>query len=149
MKIIFGIFLASSILISTGEAYVPVKTNPEILLENGSSKDFETVLNENAQFFLSLTPKSYKESTGKNLKLKEIIQLKAAQKTLKAKLNNNEDKFPKGGYIVLVIFGLGFIPLGILSDWKGNDWWINLLLSVLCWLPGVIHGLVKMNSYYK
>ena len=51
--------------------------------------------------------------------------------------------------IVLVILGWGFIPLGILSDWKGNDWWMNLLLTFLCWIPGVIHGLAKMKNYYN
>jgi uncharacterized membrane protein YqaE (UPF0057 family) len=100
--------------------------------------------------FLNLTPALYKEKTGKKLSIKQIVQLKAAQKMIKHELKKtNMEDFPKGAYILLVILGWGFIPLGILSDWEGNDWWINFLLTCLCWLPGVIHGLAVMKKYYK
>jgi uncharacterized membrane protein YqaE (UPF0057 family) len=99
--------------------------------------------------FLKMTPKEFKKLTGHKLTVKEIIKLKLAQNKAKALLKSgNEDKMPKVAYVILVIFGFGFIPIGILSDWKGNDWWVNLLLTFLCWLPGVIHGLVIMKKYY-
>ena len=98
--------------------------------------------------FLSLTPSKYEKLTGQKLGLKKSLELKAAQKYLKKKMAADE-KIPKGLYIVLAILGLGWIALGVLSDWTGNDWWVNLLLTLLCWLPGVIHALVKMKDYYK
>ncbi|MBK9337016.1 MAG: YqaE/Pmp3 family membrane protein [Lewinellaceae bacterium] len=39
--------------------------------------------------------------------------------------------------------------MGVKSDWEGSDWIVNLILVVLCWLPGLIHALIKMKDYYK
>jgi uncharacterized membrane protein YqaE (UPF0057 family) len=113
--------------------------------------NIDQIFRDNLTAFLDLTPRSYEEMTGQKLTLKETMKLKAAQKMVKNQLKkaDGEDTFPKGAYIVLVILGWGFIPLGILSDWKGNDWWVNLLLTFLCWIPGVIHGLSKMKNYYN
>ena len=97
--------------------------------------------------FLALTPNAYYDMTGEKLGFKKTIQLKAAQKFLKKKANQSED-ISKEIYIVLAIFGLGFVAMGLLDDWKGNDWIINLVLTALCWLPGVIHAFVKMKKYY-
>lgn len=97
--------------------------------------------------FLEMTPKKYKEMTGEKLGIKKTLQMKAAQKFIKKKMNKGED-IEKGLYIVLTIFGLGFIAMGLMDDWEGKNWIVNLILSVLCWLPGVIHGLVKMKEYY-
>lgn len=96
--------------------------------------------------FLSLTPKKYKEMTGKRLTLKQTIQLKAAQKIVKR--HAKSDDIPKGLYIVLAILGWAWVVMGIMDDWQGNNWWLNLILVFLCWLPGVIHALIKMKDYY-
>lgn len=97
--------------------------------------------------FLALTPAKYKEMTGKNLGLKKSMELKAAQKYLKKQMNAGAD-VSKGLYVVLAILGLGWVAMGILDDWSGSDWIVSLVLSLLCWLPGVIYSLVKMKKYY-
>lgn len=97
--------------------------------------------------FLSLTPSKYREMTGERLGLKNAIKLKVAQKIVKKELKR-EEGITKGLYVLLAIFGLGWLAMGLLSDWDGNDWIINLVLTALCWLPGVIHALVKMKDYY-
>lgn len=98
--------------------------------------------------FLSLTPKKYREMTGKHLGLKKTLELKAAQKVLKKKLKKDGADISKGVYVLLAILGLGWLAMGLLDDWEGSDWLVNLLLTVLCWLPGLIHALVKMKKYY-
>jgi uncharacterized membrane protein YqaE (UPF0057 family) len=97
--------------------------------------------------FLSLTPKKYKEITGKKLGLKKTLELKAAQKFIKKQMNS-EPQFSKGLYILLAILGLAWVAMGVMDDWNGNDWIVNLILTVLCWLPGLIHALTKMKKYY-
>ncbi|TAE51144.1 MAG: YqaE/Pmp3 family membrane protein [Bacteroidetes bacterium] len=52
-------------------------------------------------------------------------------------------------YILLAILGLGFLAIGLLDNWSGSDWIIALVLSILCWLPGVIYAFVKMKNYYS
>jgi uncharacterized membrane protein YqaE (UPF0057 family) len=98
--------------------------------------------------FLALTPSKYKELTGKKLGLKKSIQLKAAQKMLKKKMGKSAD-IPKGLYIVGVILGFGWLLMGLMDDFTGKNWWVNLILTMLCWLPGVIHGIIKMKDYYN
>lgn len=97
--------------------------------------------------FLSLTPKKYRQKTGKRLGVKKALQLKAAQKVVKKKLKADPD-ISSGLYVLLVILGLGWVAMGVMDDWSGSNWVTNLILSVLCWLPGVIHGLVKKGDYY-
>ena len=98
--------------------------------------------------FLAMTPKSYKEMTGEKLGIRKTLQMKAAQKLIKSKMSNGAEDIEKGLYIVLAIVGLGFIAMGLMDDWEGQNWWVNLILTALCWLPGVIHALVKMKQYY-
>lgn len=101
------------------------------------------------QDFLDLTPKKYREMTGEKLGFKNTVKLKAAQKLLKKKMKKADSTdIPKGLYIVLVILGWGWLAMGLMDDFAGNNWWVNLILVLLCWLPGVIHGLVKMKEYY-
>jgi uncharacterized membrane protein YqaE (UPF0057 family) len=97
--------------------------------------------------FLSLTPKKYKEMTGKRMTLKQTIQLKAAQKIVKKQMKGDPD-IPKGLYIVGAILGFTWILMGVMDDFEGKNWWVNLILTALCWLPGFIHALARMGDYY-
>jgi uncharacterized membrane protein YqaE (UPF0057 family) len=108
--------------------------------------------------FLKLTPAEYKKATGEKLGIKKSIQLKLAQKALKREMKNNAelrsgltggDGITKSLYILLAILGLGWVAMGVKDDWEGSDWIVNLLLTCLCWLPGLIHALVKMKNYYN
>lgn len=97
--------------------------------------------------FLTLTPKKYKEMTGEKLGLKKTLQLKAAQKFLKKELKKDAD-IDKGLYILLAILGLAWVAMGVMDEWSGSDWIVNLILYALCYLPGLIHALTKMKKYY-
>ena len=101
--------------------------------------------------FMALTPSKYKEMTGKKLGLKNAVKLKAAQKKIKKHMKKNGDDaadISEGVYILLAILGLAWIAMGLMDDWSGSDWIVNLILTVLCWLPGLIHALVKKSKYY-
>ncbi len=97
--------------------------------------------------FLALTPKKYKELTGQKLGLKKTLELKAAQKIIKKQMKSDPE-FSKGLYILLAILGLAWIAMGVMDNWEGSTWIVNLILVVLCWLPGLIHAFVKMKDYY-
>lgn len=106
-------------------------------------------LNYDMEKFANITPKEYRELTGNKLSIKESIELKQVQKVVKKATNPAADgDIPQWAYILLVVLGWGFIPIGIMSGWEGSDWWVNLLLSFCFWLPGVIHGLIVMKKYY-
>ena len=104
----------------------------------------------NLDQFLNLTPASYKKATGERLGFKKTIALKAAQKAVKKEMGTADSGgITKGLYIVLAIFGLAWIGMGVMDDWGGSTWIVNLLLTLLFWLPGFIHALVVMNKYYS
>lgn len=98
--------------------------------------------------FLEMTPAKYREITGERLGIKNSIKLKRAQKILKREMAGGGDGITKGLYILLAILGLAWVAMGVKSDWEGSDWIVNLILTVLCWLPGFIHALIKMKDYY-
>ena len=99
--------------------------------------------------FLDLTPKKYRELTGERLGVKGSLALKAAQKQVKKQMKRGSaTDIPKGLYVVLAIFGWGWLAMGLMDDFEGNNWWVALILYILCWLPGFIYSLVKMKDYY-
>jgi len=98
--------------------------------------------------FIRLSPKEYENLTGKDLKFKDRLKFKLTQKLLKHKLKKGDIEIPQIAYVILSVFGFGFLAMGLLDNWTGNNWWIALLLSFLFWLPGVIFALIKMNEYY-
>lgn len=98
--------------------------------------------------FLEMTPAKYREMTGERLGIVNSIKLKRAQKILKREMAAGGDGITKGLYILLAILGLAWVAMGVKSDWDGSDWIVNLILTVLCWLPGFIHALIKMKDYY-
>lgn len=104
----------------------------------------------NYESFLSLSPKAYRELTGKKLTLKESFSLKMTQKMIKKQNNMSAagGGLPKWAYILMAFFGLGWLAIGILSDFNGNDWWISLLLYLCFYFPGLIYSLIVMKKYY-
>ena len=37
--------------------------------------------------------------------------------------------------------------MGIADDWSGNRWWLALILYALCYIPGLIYTLTKLNDF--
>lgn len=99
--------------------------------------------------FLSLTPKKYKELTGEKLTIGQTVKLKAAQKVIKRQMKHGaEPDISKGLFVLLAILGVAWVAMGVMDDWEGSDWIVNLILYILCYLPGLIHALTKMKKYY-
>jgi hypothetical protein len=126
-----------------------MSTLSEVYNTNPNMKELSPeMLQLNVTNFLSLTPAKYKAMTGKRLGLKKSLALRSAQKVVKNKLAGGPE-VSKGVYILLAILGWGFLAIGLLTDWKGNEWLYCLLLGFLCWLPGVIYAFAKMKNYYS
>jgi uncharacterized membrane protein YqaE (UPF0057 family) len=98
---------------------------------------------------LSLTPAQYKQMTGKRLGFFKSMELKMVQKQMKKQKDDaSGGDLPQWAYVVLSIFALGWLAIGVRSNWKGNDWWIALLLYFVFYFPGLIYSLIVMNKYY-
>ena len=134
-------------------AFVTATTNTSSLIQSEGIEGLDALphaaTNMTVDDFLNLTPNKYKKMTGEKLGFKKTLQLKAAQKTIKNKLRKESGSdMPKGAFIVLVIFGWGWLAMGLIDEFEGKNWWVNLILTLCCWLPGLIHGLSKIDEYY-
>ena len=139
-------FLAVLFVYSSSFAVVNVAIDQHQL--QGSFENLDPMVqNMDMDDFLTLTPKQYRKMTGKRLGVKKAIQLRAAQNVIKKATGKAAD-IPKGLYIVGALFGFSWIVMGLLDDFQGNNWWVNLICWMLCGLPGLIHAFIKMKDYY-
>lgn len=135
---------------TTQAAFTPnAITTPTYQSELFVNETIAQTFANNLEGFIKLTPAEYQKMTGQKLTLKEKLKLKAAQMMVKKQLRKAGDaSIPQALYVVLAIFGFGWLAMGIMDNWSGNNWWINLILSLLFWLPGLIHALIVMKNYY-
>ena len=127
-------------------------SNKSIIATNPTSIDFsnfEKSTTVNGKSLTTITPNDIQKLTGKKLSLKEVIKLKAAQKLLKAKANKGGEGYSKGIFILVALLGWAWLLMGIQDDFSGSTWVVNLILTLLCGLPGLIHSLVHMKDYTK
>jgi len=102
--------------------------------------------NMQLESFLNLTPKKYRQKTGKRLGIKKTLQLRAAQKFVKRQLKI-EPEISSGFFCLMGFFLLGWVAMGIMDDWGGINWVTNLLLCIFV-LPGILHAIIKKKDYY-
>lgn len=67
----------------------------------------------NLEEFLELTPRKIRKQTGKKLKLKEIIVLKAAQKRIKKAYKKQQNEGKPKSQVVALIFAIAIGYLGV------------------------------------
>jgi uncharacterized membrane protein YqaE (UPF0057 family) len=140
------------------EIFLPIGNNGQKIslleLSKISMKDLEELSGKKMSFYEKIAYKSGQRSLRKSINKDGTIDKDFINKMTKAGKKStsspyaSEGSMPKWAYILLVIIGLGFIPIGIMSNWTGNDWWISILLTLCFWLPGVIFGLIVMKKYY-
>ena len=123
-----------------GIIYVPASASDNAKTGTTATEQFK---NFDSKTLLSLTPAKMEQLTGKKMTIAQKLALKMAQKKAK-----KAGEISKGLYIVLAIFGLAWVGMGVMDDWSGSTWIVNLILTLLFWLPGFIHALVVMKKYY-
>lgn len=150
MKKLFTL-LAMTFMFTASYAYVvdihPTTDEETLTLEELS----DGLENLTVDDILSMTPKKYKEITGKKMGLKNAVKLKMVKKKIR-KFNKHKTgtnaEVSRGLYIFLAIIGWGFLGMGLNDDWQGNDWIICLVLGFLTCIGGLIYALIKKDKYY-
>lgn len=97
--------------------------------------------------FLHLTPKKFKEITGERLGLKNSIKLKMIQRSILSK-KASAYSINQTLYIIMAILPLGWLAIGLLTDWDGPEWVYCLIGYFIFYIPGVIYALFKMQDFY-
>ncbi len=146
-KLLF-LFFFTICVVFTARSSSPIRQELRSSNNTHVVDDFSRDMNISMEDFVKLSPKEYEKLTGKHLKFKDRLKLRLTQKMLKHKLKKGESDIPQIGYILLSVFGWGFLAMGLIDDWTGDNWWICLLLTFAFVLPGVIFALIKMSEYY-
>src|SRR6187551_2707594 len=117
VSLLFVLF-SSFVIVEKDKSKVDKKMSARLEKVIGRYQPALVALNYDMDAFIKLTPSKYKQLTGKRLGIMESIELRQIQKGLKKSMNPAAAAgggMPKWAYILLVILGLGFIPIGVMS----------------------------------
>lgn len=67
--------------------------------------------------------------------------------TIKQKIENKENGSDAILYYILAIF-IPWLAVGLVTDWDVKEVIINILLTLLCGIPGIIHAIIVVGRYY-
>ena len=109
----------------------------ETPMQNNASAIFE-LLKQN-QDFKSLIIEQQKENEFKNL------TEESKEKALKASDSNLGGDVPTGLLYVLCFF-IPWLAVGLATDWDIKKVIINILWTMLCGIPGIIHAFIVVST---
>jgi uncharacterized membrane protein YqaE (UPF0057 family) len=121
--------------VNTVEQIVTASTENTIILPQTNKIDL------NKKVVKSIVKNALKTSEGRNI-------LKEAIKTNSKKDNSKKEDLSKGLVILLCII-IPFVAVGLMTDWDIEKVLINILWSLLCGIPGIIHAFIiaKREGY--
>ena len=85
------------------------------------------------------------QNSPKNKEVKQVAkqEIKALKKALKSQ--SKSDDVPVGLLYALCFF-IPFVAVGLVTDWDTKEVIINILLSCLCGIPGIIHAFIVVSK---
>ena len=87
-----------------------------------------------------------KENPFVNNRIKKIASANFKNHSNTTSHNPNDDDMLLLLYILAIL--IPFVAVGIVTDWDVTDVIINLLLCILCYIPGIIHAFIKIRDNY-
>jgi len=76
--------------------------------------------------------------------VKQVVK-QVKQMKVKSQKENNMPSDDKLLYIILAIL-IPFVAVGLVTDWDITQVLIAFLLTWLCWIPGIIYAIMKVND---
>ena len=121
-------------------------------IDNSQINENSLTASADKSIFVPATPKidlTKKHSTpevNKSLPVSEIKAIvKAGVKENKKANKKRGGDVPKGLLYVLCFF-IPFLAVGLATNWDINKVLINILLTLLCGIPGIIHALIVVSK---
>jgi len=115
--------------------------NNEVDLKNETIDNSYKTEPTQKHFTLKSTIKSLNNKVKNTVEAKSIVHSNTASKSS-----------PNDGDMLILLYVLAvlipFVAVGIVTDWDVTDVLINLLLCILCYIPGVIHAFIKIRDNY-
>lgn len=147
-------FLAVALMIIGYPSFATLEPSSELLPPKSENTIASPLANFTVQDFLALSPKKYKELTGKKLSLTQKISLKIAQKKMKKAVKNKESidmsssmaeafdtsDFNIGGFVLgLLLSVIGVLIAYLIGDTSVIKWaWIGFGVFFVIFLLAVL-----------
>ncbi len=125
---------------STKQIEEPVKdvlSVQEAKADYSASNDNSFILSKST----SVNESDKKSEVTATKKVSKYKAYKALKKAVKEHKGGGDSDVPEIVLILLCIF-LPPIAVGLMTDWEFEPLAINILLCLLCWLPGIIHAFI-------
>ncbi len=101
-----------------------------------TSADFSSISLDELQ---NLSVDDVEKMIGKELTLKEKLGLKYVQNKLKKSKKGGDDYDP----ILIYVLCFFIPPLAVFLVYDiGSEFWVNIILTLLCGVPGIIHAFI-------
>ncbi len=115
-------------------------TNDDIIVTSSKSSDVATIKTESNNKVVNTS-----EKVQAKLSVKDKIKVaKAVSKLKKAAKHGDADGIPTVLLFVLAVL-LPPLAVGLVTDWDLEQTLINVALTFLCWLPGIVHAIIVVN----
>lgn len=124
------------------DASAIVKTNSSIAKESQYPTTNVVTKNEMIQVLKQKTKENHIVNNG----IKKITSANFKNHSNTTSQNPNDDDMLLLLYVLAIL--IPFVAVGIVTDWDATDVIINLLLCILCYIPGVIHAFIKIRDNY-
>lgn len=137
-KFLLILFFFSGIMASNSVMAVPVSGTSEAI-----TPDITSISMDNLK---DLSVSEVEAMIGKKLTLKEKLTLKYVQHKLKKSSEGGNDYDPI--LIYVLCFFIPPVAVYLLYD-IGSEFWVNVLLTLLCGLPGIVHAFIICSKKLK
>ena len=118
------------------------KTNSSIAKKSQNPTTKAVTKNEMVEVLKQKTKENHFVSNG----IKKIASANFKNYSNTTSQNSNDDDMLLLLYILAIL--IPFVAVGIVTDWDVTDVIINLLLCILCYIPGIIHAFIKIRDNY-
>jgi len=113
---------------------------PEVKSNSKVAEKMQQVADRNTATVALVTPQKIENQH----ELKAIAKVTAEKKAASNTPANDTDDELILLYLLAIL--IPFVAVGIVTDWDLTDVVINLLLCLLCYIPGVIHAFIKIRD---
>ena len=114
--------------------------NEDIVLTSSKTSDVATIKTESNSNVVKASEKAKTKLTVKD----KIKVVKAVNNMKKAAKRGDADGVPTVLLFVLAVL-LPPLAVGLVTDWELEATLINVALTFLCWLPGIVHAIIIVS----
>lgn len=115
-------------------------TNEDIILTSSKTSEVAAIKTEKNSNDVKAADKAQTKLTVKD----KVKVVKAVNKMKKAAKRSDADGIPTVLLFVLAVL-LPPLAVGLVTDWDLEQTLISLGLTILCWLPGIIHAIIVVD----